>query len=177
MPELPPPISEAFTFEDDGRIPNSSLPLLLYRDAVHVTDDSQQDLAAVFEERFAINQWTGSWRNGVYPYHHYHSNTHEVLGVYLGSATLKLGGSTGHETLVQAGDVIVIPAGVGHMCIDHSHDFGVVGAYPNGMKCDILTGEPGERPQALERVKQVPVPDFDPVLGMDGGLRKLWLPI
>lgn len=175
MPELPPPIPEAFTFEDDGRLPNSSLPLLLYRDAVHVTDDSQQDLAAVFEERFTINQWTGSWRNGVYPYHHYHSNTHEVLGVYRGSATLKLGGSTGHETLVQAGDVIVIPAGVGHMCIDHSHDFGVVGAYPNGMKCDILTGEPGERPQALERVKQVPVPDFDPVLGKDGGLRKLWL--
>lgn len=175
MPNLPASPPETFVFEDDGRIPNSSLPLLLYRDALKLADDPRQDLAVALEERFATHQWTGSWRNGVYPYHHYHSNTHEVLGVYRGSATLKLGDSTGNETLVQAGDVIVIPAGVGHMCIDHSHDFGVVGAYPDGMACDILTGEPGERPQALQHVKEVPLPDNDPVLGKDGGLRKLWL--
>ncbi|WP_009961246.1 cupin domain-containing protein [Verrucomicrobium spinosum] len=174
MPALSPSSSETFTFDDDGLIPNSPLPLLLYRDVVRLAANAGQDLAKVFEEQFAINQWSGSWRNGVYPYHHYHSNTHEVLGVYRGSATLKLGGSTGHETLVQAGDVIIIPAGVGHMCIEHSHDFSVVGAYPNGMKCDILTGELCQRPQALERVKQVPVPDFDPVLGKEGGLRKWW---
>lgn len=175
MPNFPSSTPEAFTFEDDGRIPNSSLPLLLYRDVRKLTDDPQQDLAVMLEERFATNRWTGSWRNGVYPYHHHHSNSHEVLGVYRGTATLKLGGSAGHETLVRAGDVIVIPAGVGHMCIDHSHDFGVVGAYPNGKACDILTGEPGERPQSLDRVKEVPVPDYDPVLGREDGLRKLWL--
>lgn len=175
MSDFHPPAPDAFTFADDGRIPNSPLPLLLYQGTVRLAADAQQDLAALFEQRFATNQWTRSWRNGVYPYHHYHSNTHEVLGVYRGSATLKLGGANGHVTQVQAGDVVVIPAGVGHMCIEHSHDFGVVGAYPDGRECDILTGEPGERPQALDRVKQVPLPDFDPVLGKDGGLRKLWL--
>lgn len=176
MPDLPPSAPEAFHFEDDGRIPNSRLPLLLYRDAMKLAGDAQLDLAATFEEHFARNQWTGSWRNGVYPYHHYHSTTHEVLGVYRGSATLKLGGPTGHDTVVQAGDVILIPAGVGHMCIEHTHDFGVVGAYPSGMECDVLTGEPGERPHSLERLKEVPLPEFDPVLGRDSGLRKLWLP-
>lgn len=164
---------ETLTFQDDGRIPNSRLPLLIYRDAI-ILNDTETDLAAAMEERFASNQWTGSWRDGVYPYHHYHSTTHEVLGVYRGLATLKLGGSQGHEIDVLPGDVIVIPAGVGHMCVAHSSDFAVVGAYPNDRDRDLLTGEPYERPKALEKLKQVPIPELDPVLGKDGGLVKMW---
>ena len=164
---------ETLLFQDDGRIPNSRLPLLIYRDAV-ILNDTETDLAAAMEEQFASNQWTGSWRDGVYPYHHYHSTTHEVLGVYRGLATLKLGGSQGHEIDVLPGDVIVIPAGVGHMCVAHSSDFAVVGAYPNGRDRDLLTGEPRERPRALDNVKQVPTPEYDPVLGKEGGLVKVW---
>lgn len=76
---------ETFFFQDDGIIPNNKLPLLIYRKVIDETGDSA---AKFFEERFAENNWKNSWRNGVYDYHHYHSNTHEVLGVYKGKALL-----------------------------------------------------------------------------------------
>ena len=102
---------EQFRFEDDGVFPNSVLPLLVYRQAL--TADGH-DPASLLEERFADNDWCNSWRNGVYSFAHYHSTTHELLGVFSGAATLRLGGEHGKNLEVRAGDVIVIPAGVAH---------------------------------------------------------------
>ena len=68
----------AYRFEDDGRIPNNpELPLLLYPGAV---DGSERDPSRC-KELLAGNGWGGSWVNGVFPYHHYHSTSHEVLVV------------------------------------------------------------------------------------------------
>ena len=69
-------------FKDDGSIPNSVLPLLVYRQAFA---PDTPDLAATIEERFARNDWTSSWHANVFPFHHYHSTTHEVLAVYRGT--------------------------------------------------------------------------------------------
>ena len=70
----------SFHFQDDGIVPNNpKLPFILYRSPVSLADDF--DPAAVFEELFARNGWRDSWRNGIYDYVHYHSRTHEVLGV------------------------------------------------------------------------------------------------
>ncbi|MBO0994440.1 cupin domain-containing protein [Bacillus sp. SD088] len=74
-------------------------------------------------------------------YHHYHSNTHEVLAVVSGWANLQLGGEKGVEVKVTKGDVIVLPAGTGHKLIEKSPEFGVVGAYPNGNKYDFCYGK------------------------------------
>ncbi|HET6543201.1 MAG TPA: cupin domain-containing protein [Chryseolinea sp.] len=160
---------EAFYFKDDGKIPNNRLPLLLYRSALS-NGASARDL----QKQFATNNWTNSWDNGVYPFHHYHSTSHEVLGIYSGSALLHLGGEKGEKLTVKAGDVIVIPAGVGHKNLGASNDFGVVGAYPEGRSWDLLKGEPGERPKADKNIAALPIPDFDPILGKTEGLRKLW---
>src|SRR4029077_12332880 len=81
---------QQLVFKDDGSIPNNALPLLLYREAFA---PDRKDLASVMEQRFAENDWTGSWRAGVYPFLHYHSTAHEVLGVFSGSATTRLCGS------------------------------------------------------------------------------------
>ena len=159
-----------YNFEDDGRIPNSHLPLLVYKAAFGATDS----LADAMEETFAKNNWKNSWRNGVYPYHHYHSITHEVVGVYSGTAQLHMGGEGGEIIEVEAGDVLVIPAGVGHKKVSASDDFGVVGAYPGGKDYDLMTGKEGERPAADKRIAQVPLPDNDPVLGKEGGVVKFW---
>ena len=160
-----------FVFKDDGTFPNSKLPLLVYRQAVKVGD---KDRAAVFEQRFAENDWTNSWRDGVYRFAHYHSTSHEVLGVYRGSAKLRLGGDTGKEFDVRGGDVIVIPAGVAHQNLGSSSDFGVVGAYPEGRNWDLLKGLPGERPEADKNIAALPISENDPVYGGHGPLKQLW---
>jgi uncharacterized protein YjlB len=78
---------------DDGIFPNNlNIPLLKYRDAVPVQD---RDPATIFEGLFKGNRWVGSWRNGVYGMHHYHSAAREVLGIYSGSAVVQFGGERG----------------------------------------------------------------------------------
>ena len=164
---------EQLNFKDDGIFPNSPLPLLFYREAIRA---DAKDPASIFEQRFAENDWTNSWRDGVYSFPHYHSTSHEVLGVYSGTATLRLGGERGKSVDVHAGDVIVIPAGVVHQNIGAGGDFGVVGAYPDGREWDLLRGRPGERPRADENIAALPIPDNDPIYGAEGPLRRLWKP-
>jgi uncharacterized protein YjlB len=161
-----------FVFKDDGLIPNSRYAVLLFRGAVDLDD---KDPASSMEKRFAANHWTNSWRNGIYTFHHYHSTSHEVLGIYQGSATVRLGGEHGEDFTVKAGDVIVIPAGVGHKNMGASHHFGVVGAYPDGRRCDLLRGRPGERPQADQNIAAIPTPNEDPVYGPEGPIRRIWV--
>jgi uncharacterized protein YjlB len=166
------PEVQAHLFEDDGRIPNNpDLPLLVYPGALPASDDLPSECEALFRE----NGWGGTWRDGVFPYHHYHSTTHEVLGIVRGSARIAFGGEAGVTVEVEAGDVVVIPAGVGHRNLESSRDFLVIGAYPRGQSWDLCTGEPGERPQVLENIRKVPLPDADPVFGDRGPLLEHWM--
>jgi uncharacterized protein YjlB len=162
---------EQLNLKDDGIFPNSVLPLLLYEGAL-ITEAN--DSASIVEQRFAKNDWTNSWRDGVYSFPHYHSTSHEVLGVYSGTANLRLGGEHGKNVEVQAGDVIIIPAGVAHQNLSASDDFGVVGAYPGGREWDLLRGLPGERPKADHNIAALPMPDNDPIYGTKGPLRQVW---
>ena len=162
---------EKLLFKDDGQIPNSKFPLLLYK---NVFSQRENEGAEWLEKWFAKNNWTNSWRNGVYSFHHYHSTSHEVLGVYSGSALLHLGGEQGQKVKVTAGDIIVIPAGVGHKNLG-SDGLGIVGAYPDGRSWDVNRGLPGERPQTDKNIAALPVPARDPLQGSDSGVPKIWL--
>ena len=157
-------------FEDDGVFPNSRLPLLYYRAAIEPAHASPEAMEALF----AAGGWPPAWRYTVYPYHHYHSTAHEVLGIAAGSARLQLGGPQGRAFDVAAGDVIVIPAGVVHQQLTRSSDFLVVGGYPPGQRPDQFRGEPGDRPRADENIAKVPLPESDPVAGRGGPLLEHW---
>jgi uncharacterized protein YjlB len=170
LPRTRPMLPEKLFFKDDGAIPNSRYPALLYRQAFAASDDAG---ATWLERRFAENNWTNSWRNGVYAFHHYHSTSHEVLGIYAGSALLHLGGEAGQKVAVQAGDILVLPAGVGHKNLGGSH-LGVVGAYPDGRSWDVNRGLPGERPRTDNNIAALPLPTTDPLLGKAGGLLSSW---
>lgn len=161
------PAVRSIVLQDDGTFPNNPRPLLLYVGAVPA------DPAAI-ESLFTTNDWPGAWRNGVYPYHHYHSTAHEALGVYGGSATVQFGGPDGSAVTIRAGDVAVIPAGVAHKCLESSADFRIVGAYPRGQSWDMCYGKAGERPAADRNIAVVPTPQKDPVLGDGGALLRLW---
>lgn len=162
----------AHRLKDDGLYPNNEeLPLVAYNGALSLPDHNP---AASFETLFGANQWSGSWRNGVYGFHHYHSTAHEVLGVYDGAAQVQFGGERGVVLSINAGDVVVIPAGVAHKNLGASRDFRVVGAYPRGQRWDLCYGEPGERPRADQNIARVPLPQADPVYGTDGPLIEYW---
>lgn len=162
--------TQQIKFRDDGKIPNSPLPVLVYRNVF----SEEKGEAAFIANHFADRDWENSWEGDVYDFHHYHSNTHEVLGVFRGHAKILFGGENGEIVEVERGDAVAIPAGVGHKKIESSEDFAVVGAYPNGSDFNLLKGEEGERPEADEQIKKVPMPDNDPVYGKMEGLVSLW---
>ena len=134
----------------------------------------EDEPATVFEALFTANGWPAAWRNGIYPFHHFHSTAHEALGVYRGTATARFGGEGGVDMTVSAGDVVIIPAGVGHKAIEASPDLGIVGAYPAGSGPDLCRGAPGERPASLAAIARVTVPARDPLYGAGGPLREHW---
>lgn len=161
-----------FLLADDGRIPNNPrLPLLVYDGALQLPT---VDPAAACERIISANGWGSGWRNGIYSFHHYHSTAHEVLAVARGSARVHFGGENGPVIDVKSGDVVVIPAGVGHKNLGASRDLLIVGAYPDGQSWDLCRGTADERPWALENIARVPLPETDPIYGKQGPLIANW---
>lgn len=176
MSEIVQPVAQiqlcALHFADDGAIPNHpELPLLVYGGVLRLAG---RDAAAACESVFAQSGWGNSWRNGIFSYHHYHSTAHEVLAIARGQARVHFGGEQGEILNVGAGDVVVIPAGVGHKNLGASGDLLVIGAYPPGQAVDLRRGDPGERPGVLENIRAVPLPTTDPVYGAPGPLLEQW---
>ncbi len=164
-----PPVT-AIRFADDGRIPNSNLPLLHYPAVVGRHDAGPEAM----EELLTKSGWPPRWRASIFTYHHFHSTAHEVLGVAAGDAWVQMGGPKGRELRIFAGDVVVIPAGVGHCRLSSSRDFVVVGGYPPDADWDLMRGRDGERPEADRNIAAVPMPATDPVSGATGPLIDLW---
>jgi uncharacterized protein YjlB len=161
---------ETFVFADDGTIPNSRLPVLLYRRAL------PKDAAAI-ERIFAANHWPPAWRDGVHPFHHFHSTAHEALGVARGRVKVLLGGPSGRTLDIEAGDLVVLPAGTGHFNQGQSADLLIVGAYPDttAHRLDTRRGKPAEHGEVIRNIVQVPMPSADPVAGGGGPLLRLWI--
>ena len=151
-------------------IPNHpGFPVLVYRGT-----GMRDPMTA--RSRFAEHGWGGSWVDGVFDYHHFHSTSHEVLAVVAGRATLELGGPQGETFEVAAGDVVVLPAGTGHRRAGADGSFTVVGAYPAGQEdYDLLRGDdPAEVADARERIAALGAPPQDPVGGEGvGGWRQV----
>ena len=141
-------------------IPNHPhFAVLVYRGVAGAGD------AGAARALLAGHGWGGSWVDGVFDFHHFHSNAHEVLAVVAGSATLELGGPQGEAFDVSAGDVLVLPAGTGHRRAAAARGFTVVGAYPAGQEgYDLLRA--ADDP-ARARIAALPPPPQDP-LGGDG---------
>ena len=152
---------------DDGLVPNNArLPLIVYRRAF---DGSRlAGMEAAIEAHFANNDWSNAWVDGIYDFHHYHATAHEVLGLARGFADVQFGGPSGPIVRVEAGDAVMIPAGVGHCLKTSSADLSVVGTYPGGVDWDLKRATPANHERALREIPRVATPATDPVLGGDG---------
>ena len=155
-----------------GTVPNHPRwPLLVYPGAVAIAG---ADPAVAFEELFDRNGWPSAWRNGVYPFHHFHCDAHEALGVYSGVATVQFGGEGGVVITARPGDVIVLPAGTGHKKLSSSGQLGIVGAYPAGQHPDMCTPAASSLKRSAAAVARVALPRRDPVYGDTGPLLTHW---
>jgi uncharacterized protein YjlB len=157
-------------FDESGGIPNNpGLPVVIHHAVSEIVGDP-----AACERLFHRNGWGGTWRDGIFPYHHFHSNAHEALGIVSGSAHVVLGGPGGASLTVGPGDVIVLPAGTGHKREDGAVGLLVVGAYPPGQEhYDLRRADPNWLPQARANIAAVSPPDTDPATGANGGLRSI----
>ncbi len=162
----------AYSLAPGDAIPNHPRwPLLVYPGAVAIEGP---DPARAFEALFDRNHWPAAWRNGVYPFHHFHTQAHEALGVYSGEVTVQFGGDGGVTVTGRPGDVIVLPAGTGHKKLSSRGALGIVGAYPQGQQPDMCTPVLSKLKRAVASVAQVPLPDRDPVYGARGPLFAHW---
>ena len=165
-------VLELYNIKDNGIFPNNNnLPVIVYKRVL--------ELPALFASNavrklFKKNDWKNDWKSGVFECHHYHSITHEALGVCKGATTLLLGGDSGIKLQVEKGDVIIIPAGVAHKNLGKENQITCIGAYPGGSDYDMNYGRLGERPKTDENITRVPLPAKDPVFGTKGGITLYW---
>ena len=162
---------DQYRIKDNGVFPGNELPVLHYKKVLR--------LPWFFPSRYArkimeSHGWTNTWRNGIYTYDHYHSNTHEAMAVISGHTTLLLGGENGTQLTLQKGDVIVLPAGVAHRNRGRMKDVICVGAYPEGKDFDMNYGHAGERPTADKNIAAVTVPAKGPLYGKADPLIAIW---
>ncbi|MGQ7260812.1 cupin domain-containing protein [Vreelandella sp. V005] len=167
--QIPQPETLHLDSDDTTGYPNSPLPVLIYRQVLDT--GSAEERAESFEAMFKRHGWPPAWRYHLYDFDHFHSTAHEALGIFRGQARARLGGPNGQETVLKAGDVLVLPAGVGHASIEADEDFCMVGAYPPGQEPEIERGDPAQLKAAQERVADVALPEDSPV---DGSLATLW---
>jgi len=138
---------------------NPHLPVLLYRS---VLPPGKPEAA---EALFARNGWPPAWRNGIFPYVHFHTTAHEALAIARGRVRVRLGGGAGPDFTLEAGDVVMLPAGTGHQRLEASQDLLVVGAYPAGQQPDQLRGVGSDGADLRARIARLPDPPGCPVTG------------
>lgn len=149
----------------DRPFPNNPLPVRLYRGAVR-----GEHLASQIESLFTSNGWTGTWRNGIFDYHHFHATSHEVLGCARGSVDVLLGGPNGETVTLCAGDIALLPAGTAHRNMGHSDDYQIIGAYPTSPSGgsaapDMEYGDDAHYQCVVALIANVPLPERDPATG------------
>ncbi|WP_110668808.1 cupin domain-containing protein [Salinicola halophilus] len=170
-PSLTTPQARAFEADAASGFPNSPLPAVIYRRVFEPEAFDASALAERFETLFTRHGWRPEWRYGLFDFDHFHSTAHEALGVFRGHARARLGGPHGAEIELHAGDVLILPAGVGHACLQDEDGFSMVGAYPPGQRWEVERGDVQALAAAKARVAAVALPDDDPV---GGELLRLW---
>ncbi|KAM5345813.1 hypothetical protein ACJ41O_011674 [Fusarium nematophilum] len=184
---------ETFPVPPTAHSPNSSLPVIVYREALVDRTPSGAN------EAMELSEWVqgGHWKiakESLAAIPHYHSNTHEAYTVLHGTGTYRLGKSKldpetdedGNQVGVTftacAGDVFVFPAGVTHYVTDTADEYEIIGWY--SLNDGNTREQPWDYEEALDspeetsrkRVKceNVPTPVHDPIYGKDGPMPVVW---
>lgn len=154
-------------------IPNTSIqnkPLLIYRSAFTPSSAVNQD--SIQSHISLVGVVDPQWVYTMYSTTHFHSTTHEVLCIASGSARCCFGGEDNPERVEQElnkGDVVIVPAGVGHRLMQEiKKPFEMVGSYPKGKVWDMCYGSEADREQNTKTIESLKWFDRDPIYGDQG---------
>lgn len=165
---------KTFYTKENQPFPNNLLPALYYPKVV-ANLINEPDPAQSVLDLFEKNGYTNGWVNGIFSYHHFHSNTHEILACIAGEATVQLGGPDTQSYSFSEGDVLLLPAGVAHKRVAASPDFKIVGAYPEGLEPDMQKGGAENYESIKQAITAVQLPKKDPAEGANGSLSNHWV--
>jgi len=151
---------EAYHLSPTKHVPNSALPVLVYRS---VLPRPYSETSAV--EALEKNEWLHGGTFKHFPAHHFHSISHECYAIYKGSTRFLFGKGPldadvdGIQVDLQAGDVIVDPAGVAHRNMESSADFEYIGVYPkvSQCRCPYLSSRRGTRKTCIDPTNHFPL--------------------
>ena len=153
-----------------GRLPNTSIqkkPLMIY----HSAFEKSASASTIEDHLTSVGVVSPQWRYTMFSQSHFHSTAHEVLCVAQGKANLCFGGEVNPkkvETVVEKGDVMVVPAGVAHRLLeDIGGGFSMVGSYPTGESWDMCYGHEGEEDQ-VKSIGSLGWFKKDPIYGEEG---------
>lgn len=122
------PLPETYYLEPTPHVPNSKLPVLIYRSVLSSSDSEPSPEST--KSQIESNHWLvgGQWK--AYTAAHFHSVTHECYAVFRGRSVLRLGvgpldvaptdnqadppmpgdyNKKGIEVGLAAGDIVVLP--------------------------------------------------------------------
>ena len=153
------------------RLPNTSLqhkPLLHYHGAFPACTTA----SGIEAHLRSVGVVDPQWRYNMYGTTHFHSTAHELLCVARGAARLCFGGADNPgrvEARVRSGDVLLVPAGVGHRLLEEEGEegFEMVGSYPRGCGWDMCYGKQGEEGK-VENIRRLGWFERDPIYGDQG---------
>ncbi|WP_157558235.1 cupin domain-containing protein [Niabella aurantiaca] len=164
---------DIFYFKEDKNIPNSPLPLLIYRGFF---DKEYEDCEGWLKNRFSSNRWFPAPRLQVFGFTHYYINTHLVIGVCSGEAKWQLGGTLGITTNIEKGDVVVIPAGVALRHLESEKNFKIVGAGSVNEVPRVQKEQSGNHAHGNNGIANIALPETDPILGPEESQLTIWMP-
>ncbi|KAI0759987.1 RmlC-like cupin domain-containing protein [Trametes elegans] len=165
---------ERYQIPAAGLIPNTSLhnkPLVIYRGVFPAPVPSALEIEGHIA---AVGVFEPMWRYPMFPDDHFHTTVHELMVTHSGRARVNFGGEgcpAPVETVMEAGDAVLIPAGVSHRLLEDlgGGTFEMLGAYEVGAEhWDMCYGKPGEE----EFVANIPTLkwfDKDPLYGGEDG--------
>jgi uncharacterized protein YjlB len=158
-------------FKGDGNTPNNRLPVILYKS---IFQDLKPPFSVDILHLFQSNGWTNNWGDIIKTQNHYHSNTHEVLGINSGKVEMVIGGARGKIIRLKEGDVIILPAGIGYYSLENKKKYIAVGGYPNGEDWDMIYDEHEKYINSQKSIAKNPFPILHPIHCLNGPLQRKW---
>ncbi|KAF2223473.1 hypothetical protein BDZ85DRAFT_261644 [Elsinoe ampelina] len=169
---------EIYHLTPTAHVPNSKLPVLIYRNVLPRPRNEASSIAALEK-----NDWIHGGTFKHYPTHHYHTVTHECYAIFNGTTRYLIGKGPldddvpGIELDLEAGDLVIQPAGVAHCNLRSSDDFAYIGVYPRGSPHwdnNWCKADAQETHEKAITASSLPVPATDPVHGINGPLVEIW---